>query len=271
MKHAVAAVLMLAALCGCDRTGKSTAWSDDAPSFSTDIRSAAAPDPDALRQATADEQKIMASAPGYATRKGDTLTIAFDGKPVASFTAPYLTWSYRGVVTLTRPDGKTETLPQVYLEQDEIGFTVLVRRDGSIYLLDQTIVVSPDGRTIANGYGDVMYTDHLHVAEWRGDGPPDDVAFAANCRPLAWQDKDHFTAGCAPSNNVDSFWTTAKVSRAADGSWHLHETREVAAGDPHDPSVATTPLRDEVAGKYYVAPQQDIVLAEHNGYVRLAP
>jgi hypothetical protein len=214
-----------------------SASSDDGES--TDV------DPQALTAAQAEEAKYLKADPDIAQRTGDTLTISYDGKPVAKFTAPVLLWQCRGTISMVDDQGQKDRLALVYLNMDEQGYTEVVRRDGTLIELDQEILPSPDGRSLASGYGEIFYSGNLNVVEWTSTAHPRLLKFAANCYPVKWQDNAHFTAGCVRDED-DTLTTTADISRDAKGVWHLDETARLIE-PPDDAPTTISPLRHQIA------------------------
>ncbi|MBW8735334.1 MAG: hypothetical protein JF571_13720 [Asticcacaulis sp.] len=211
--------------------------SDDSASAEIDPKEAAA------EQAA--EAKYLKADSDIARRTGDTLTISYDGKPTASFTAATLLWQYRGSISMIDDTGHKDRLAVIYLNMDEQGYSEIVRRDGTLIGLDQEILPSPDGHTLASGYGEVFYSGNLNVVEWVSAAHPRVLQFAANCYPVKWQDASHFTAGCVRDED-DSLTTTANISRDGKGVWHLDETATLI--DPPDgPSATVSPLRHQIA------------------------
>lgn len=261
---------------GCDRWKAPQGQAEQAAQSSAAISAESeaevspdAPDPAYVKSQLATEKSTIAAHPGLAVRTGDTLTISYDGKAVASFTAPYVAWVFAGTIKVADAEGKSETLAVVYHNGGEIGWHYIVRRDGTVVALDDEILISPDGRFIASGYGGTDWDSQMRVAEWNGAAYPRIVIFKANCSPVAWQDKDHFTAACTREED-DAVMMLAKVGRDAAGQWHLDETAQRQDDNKDYPTQPGIKLRHEVAQPDASTLDSDTRDAVQNGYRRLA-
>ena len=210
----------------------------------------------------------MAKYPGLASREGDRLVIGYDGKPVAEFNAAYAKWIFIGTIAVTDPAGNRDHLAVVSINENEIDYSGIVRRNGTLVLLDETIIVSPDGRHIASGYGGTEWDANLHIADWAGDADPTLYSFKANCAPTAWQGNAAFLAACTRDED-DSLSTVAKITASAGSKWHLSEMRKLAPGASDNDILKTIKLREEDGEPSKPNVGNDNAYATKNGYRRL--
>ena len=229
-----AATAIMAGLWGCDRLPsppKAPMAESSSSAAVSDSTASDAPDAQWVAQTLAKEAQEIKAAPGMAKRDGDTLTISYDGKPVASFTGQYARWTFDGTIDLANPDGTKASLARVYLNDDEIGFTNIVLKDGRVLSLAEQLIVSPDGRLIASGQGNSQYTVGSNLVLWNNSLTPQQVPFSANCAPLTWHDDTHLSVQCTRDED-DSLMSVATIARQDDGSWLFTETRKLTYGDP---------------------------------------
>ena len=230
--------------------------------------SADPPDADFIKDRLTDETKTMAQHPGLASRDGDRLVIAYDNRPVAEFNAPYMKWVFAGTIALTDPNGRKDHLAVVSINEDEIDYTAIVRRNGTLVMLDETVIASPDGRHIASGYGGSEWEANLHVVDWNGDADPVENGFSANCTPTAWHGNANFLAACVRDED-DSFTTATKVSALPGGKWHLSEMASAAMGHADEETLKHLHLRDEDSTPTDLGKNNNDIYAAKNGYRRL--
>ncbi len=214
------------------------------------------------------EASTMTQSPGLASRDGDRLTVSYGNQPVAEFNAPYAKWVFAGAIELTDADGHKDRLAVVSISEGEIDYSAIIRRNGTLVLLDETIIASPDGRHIASGYGGTEWDSSLTVVDWAGDAAPVLKRFNANCAPTGWLGNAAFLAACARDED-DSLSTVAKITASPTGVWHLSEMRKLAEGASDNDILKTIKLREEDSRLIRSDPKNDNAYVTKNGYRRL--
>ena len=185
------------------------------------------------------ERPLLMVNPSLASRKGDTLTISYNGKVVARLRAAMKTnelppsqhylagcslITLNKVVALFDSNAHaTRTYAVLRCMRGEADFVYLMLSDGSLFPINAEPYASPDGKTLASGDFPIMLgTRHLRMTDWPSRTS---LVFASLCHVESWDSTTSLNAVCV-STNPDSAGIPyhAHVSRTASGGWHLQGT-----------------------------------------------
>jgi hypothetical protein len=177
------------------------------------------------------EDRALKQFPQLARREGVDLYILRNGKILAKRTSDPQNcqgfdtckiWLFHdGIRLIDAHTGKLDTFVQLDFRHGEGGHGVIIDGSGKDVDIDYVGLASPDGRFIASGLdcSDCGYL--LTITDWTGKQKT--VAFPIPCRPVAWLDRQRFSADCEVFDIDTGVKTKAEVSQSSGGQWHLKE------------------------------------------------
>ncbi len=174
-----------------------------------------------------DEAAALAAYPATARRDKDKLVISYEGKDVAAFSnvnadgcEGYDTcsiWTFEGLITIG-----SETYAAVGQEQGE-GFSyIVVDRHGQLDWIDDSPIVSPDGRYIANGSNGDGYDDsYVSIMDWQTPRPRQLYMSTAGCQPVRWNTHNQLELNCTPDGVVPGVKVDKATATKSGDHWTI--------------------------------------------------
>jgi len=176
------------------------------------------------------EAKRLAGTNGQVVRSADTLTVSWQGKPVATLSdvrpydcmhavQPCAIWSFASVLMLRpKPDAPVEPYPAFIYSPGIGGKMAIVDHDGSLVWMD--FMTSEKGRFIASGSLWEMHTPpHFLILDWTSDRHS--TAWSSNkpCEPIKWISEYDVEAVCDLPNQTLSVVGTVRPKYNGDWSF----------------------------------------------------
>ena len=157
------------------------------------------------------EAKRLAAANGTVVRSGETLTVSWQGKPVATLSdvrpydcmhavRPCALWSFASVVMLRpKSDAPAEPYPAFIYSPGVGGKMAIVDHDGSLVWMD--FMTSEKGRYIASGSLWGMHTPpHFLILDWSSDRHARAWSSDHACEAIKWISEYDVEAVCDVPN-----------------------------------------------------------------------
>lgn len=174
------------------------------------------------------EAKRLAGTHGMVVRSGDTLTVSWQGKPVATLSdvrpydcihaaQPCVLWSFGSILMLRpKPEAPEEAYPTFIYSPGIGGKMVVVDHDGSPVWMD--FMASEKGRFIASGsIGEIETPPHFLILDWTSEGHARAWSSDRACETIKWISEYDVEAACQVPNQT--LYVVGTFRPKYDGDW----------------------------------------------------